>query len=55
MRERDRWVLDTNVLISLDAALCGQAHGLITGDQDLLVLHPFHGLAIQSPAQFLSA
>lgn len=39
----------------LDVALCGQAHGLITGDQDLLVLSPFHGITIQSPGAFLAS
>jgi uncharacterized protein len=38
----------------LDVALSGQAKALITGDQDLLALHPFHGIPIWSPSQFLS-
>jgi putative PIN family toxin of toxin-antitoxin system len=36
----------------LDVALLGEAHALITGDADLLVLHPFHGVPIVSPAGF---
>lgn len=38
----------------LDLALCGQAHGLLSGDQDLLALHPFHGVPIWAPAHFLT-
>lgn len=37
----------------LDVALCGNARAIITGDQDLQVLDPFHGVRIVSPAQFL--
>ena len=37
----------------LDVALNGEAHLIITGDQDLLELHPFHGIEILSPAEFL--
>lgn len=37
----------------LDVAVNGQADALITGDADLLVLHPFHGIPILSPADFL--
>ena len=39
----------------LECAIVGQAHCLVTGDQDLLVLHPFQGLPILTPAQFLLA
>jgi putative PIN family toxin of toxin-antitoxin system len=38
----------------LDVALCGEADATITGDADLLVLHPHHGVAILTPAQFLN-
>lgn len=38
----------------LDLAFCSQADALVTGDQDLLVLHPFHGCAIVTPNTFLS-
>lgn len=37
----------------LEAAVHGQADALITGDGDLLALHPFHGVPILSPADFL--
>jgi len=37
----------------LDVALNGDAHLILTGDQDLLELHPFHGIEILSPADFL--
>lgn len=37
----------------LDVAIHGEAHALITGDADLLVLHPFHGVPIVSPVGFL--
>ncbi len=37
----------------LEAALNGRADFIITGDPDLLVLHPWRGIGIQSPANFL--
>jgi len=37
----------------LDVALCGEAQGIISGDKDLLALHPFHGIPIRTPAAFL--
>lgn len=37
----------------LDVALSGKAHMILTGDRDLLELHPFHGIEILSPASFL--
>ena len=37
----------------LDVALNGEAQLVLTGDQDLLALHPFHGIEIVSPADFL--
>lgn len=39
----------------LDVALAGSAQALITGDQDLLVLNPFHGIPILAPSEFLRA
>jgi len=39
--------------ILLEAAKAGRAAAIITGDQDLLVLHPFQKIAIQTPARFL--
>ena len=37
----------------LDVALNGGAKAIITGDQDLLALNPFHGVSIVSPSDFL--
>jgi putative PIN family toxin of toxin-antitoxin system len=37
----------------LEVAVCGVASCLITGDGDLLALHPFHNIPILSPMQFL--
>jgi putative PIN family toxin of toxin-antitoxin system len=37
----------------LDLALAGGAAAIITGDNDLLELDPFHGIPIISPATFL--
>ena len=39
----------------LETAITGRAHYLVTGDANLLELHPFHGLAIMSPRRFLEA
>ena len=38
----------------LDVALCGEAQAIVTGDKDLLILHPFHGVPIWAPAEFLA-
>jgi putative PIN family toxin of toxin-antitoxin system len=38
----------------LDLAVSGNADLIITGDKDLLVLHPFHGIPIVSPADYLA-
>jgi len=37
----------------LELAVNGQATCLISGDKDLLVLHPFQGISILSPTDFL--
>lgn len=37
----------------LELAIDGQADMIVTGDKDLLALHPFHDIAILTPAQFL--
>jgi uncharacterized protein len=37
----------------LELAVNGQADLLVTGDKDLLVLHPFHGIQILTPHDFL--
>jgi uncharacterized protein len=39
----------------LEAALVSHADCLVTGDQDLLVLNPFQGIPILTPAGFLEA
>ena len=37
----------------LECALAGRADCLVTGDHDLLVLHPFRGIKILRPTDFL--
>ncbi|MEO7156305.1 MAG: putative toxin-antitoxin system toxin component, PIN family [Vicinamibacterales bacterium] len=39
----------------LEAAVNGSADVIVTGDKDLLALHPFAGIAIVTPADYLSA
>jgi predicted nucleic acid-binding protein len=39
----------------LELVVSGRASSMVTGDQDLLVLHPFRGVPILTPAQFLAA
>lgn len=39
----------------LSLAVSGSGSFIITGDDDLLVLHPFQGIAIVTPAQFLAS
>ena len=39
----------------LELALSGRATHIITGDQDLLDLHPFRGIPILTPSAFLTA
>ena len=36
----------------LDVAVEGRADALVSGDQDLLILHPFQGIPIIEPAEF---
>ena len=38
----------------LELAVSGAATHIITGDDDLLVLHPFRGIAIPSPHDFVA-
>lgn len=38
----------------LETAIAGRADCLVTGDQDLLALNPFHGIPILTPARFLT-
>lgn len=37
----------------LELAVCGFADYIISGDSDLLVLHPFRGISILQPSAFL--
>jgi putative PIN family toxin of toxin-antitoxin system len=39
----------------LEVAVHGRADLILTGDSDLLALHPFQGIAILTPAAFLEA
>jgi putative PIN family toxin of toxin-antitoxin system len=38
----------------LELAVHGRAEAILTGDRDLLELHPFRGIAILAPAVFLA-
>jgi putative PIN family toxin of toxin-antitoxin system len=44
---RDR---DDDVVLA--TALAGECAAIVTGDQDLLVLDPFHGIRVLAPAAF---
>ena len=46
---------DPNDDMFLDVAVNGAADYLVSGDADLLALHPFRGIPILSPADFLTA
>lgn len=39
----------------LELALSGEAAWIVTGDADLLVLHPYRGIALVTPAEFTHA
>ena len=39
----------------LETALAGRADSLVTGDADLLEMHPFRSLSILNPHEFLEA
>lgn len=39
----------------LELAVDGEAHCILSGDQDLLALHPFGEIAILDPAAFIAA
>ena len=41
--------------VVLEVAVAGEADYIVTGDDDLLVLHPFEGIPIVGPAEFLKA
>ena len=38
----------------LEVAVNGRATHIVTGDKDLLALHPFRGIPILTPADFLA-
>lgn len=38
----------------LEAALNGRAEAIVTGDKDLLSLHPFKGIPILTPVEYLA-
>ena len=38
----------------LELALSGQADAIVTGDLDLLALHPWRGIAVLTPADYLA-
>jgi putative PIN family toxin of toxin-antitoxin system len=38
----------------LEIALAGDAGCIVSGDSDLLILHPYRGISILSPADFLN-
>jgi putative PIN family toxin of toxin-antitoxin system len=38
----------------LEVAVHGRADTVVTGDSDLLTLHPFHGIEILTPADYLA-
>ena len=39
----------------LELALAADAWAIVSGDADLLVLHPWHGVRILRPAEYLAA
>jgi len=41
------------VFDTLELAVSGRATHIVTGDSDLLVLHPFRGIIVVSPGVFL--
>lgn len=46
---------DPDDAIYLEAALAGGAGLIVSGDQDLLALHPWRGIPILAPGTFLAA
>ena len=52
-RRRIRVCRDPKDDVFLEAAAAGRADALVTGDRDLLVLHPFRKINILTPRQFL--
>jgi uncharacterized protein len=39
----------------LELAVSGRATHIVTGDSDLLVLHPFRGIIVVSPSAFVTS
>jgi uncharacterized protein len=39
----------------LELAIDGRASEIVTGDADLLAMHPFRGIAVLTPATFLQS
>ena len=52
-RQRIHACRDSKDSVFLEAAVTGRADVLVTGDHDLLVLHPFRKISIITPSQFL--
>lgn len=44
---------DPNDDMVLEVAVNGEAQAIVTGDQDLLSLNPFHGISIVTPAKYI--
>ncbi len=40
--------------VFLEVALAGKAERIVSGDDDLVILHPFRGIPIITPAAFLA-
>jgi putative PIN family toxin of toxin-antitoxin system len=40
--------------VYLEVAVYGRANAIVTGDRDLLILHPYRGIDILSPVDFLN-
>lgn len=52
--QRIRACRDHNDDKFLELAINGRAALILTGDRDLLAMHPFRGITIQSPADYLA-
>lgn len=61
---RDAQLIDVNTVVTdcrdlqdnkfLELAVSGRATHIISGDDDLLILHPFRGIAILTPRAFIA-
>lgn len=54
IRKRIRACRDPKDDKFLELAVSGNADVIVTGDKDLLALHPFRGIAILTPLDFAS-